>query len=77
MRKAAEELHGLSTFDQRATQSPEESLAQKLFRRGGRNLVLSEMGHVVLLHHRPSGMKRKFSARRSSAATTHSQKSQI
>ena len=28
----------------------EESLGQKLFRRGGRNLVLNEMGQVVLLH---------------------------
>jgi Bacterial regulatory helix-turn-helix protein, lysR family len=57
VRKAAEELHVSQPSISAQLRLLEESFGQKLFRRGGRNLVLNEM--VVLLHHKPSGMKRK------------------
>src|ERR1700757_1568607 len=48
VRKAAEELHVSQPSISAQLRLLEESFGQKLFRRGGRNLVLNEMGQVVL-----------------------------
>ena len=48
MRKAADELHVSQPSISAQIRLLEESFGQKLFRRGGRNLVLNEMGQVVL-----------------------------
>ena len=48
VRKAADELHVSQPSIGAQLRLLEESLGQKLFRRGGRNLVLNEMGQVVL-----------------------------
>ena len=48
VRKAADELHVSQPSISAQLRLLEESLGQKLFRRGGRNLVLNEMGQVVL-----------------------------
>ena len=48
MRKAADELHVSQPSISAQLRLLEESFGQKLFRRGGRNLVLNEMGQVVL-----------------------------
>jgi len=48
VRKAAEELHVSQPSISAQLKLLEESLGDKLFRRAGRNLVLSEKGHLVL-----------------------------
>ena len=48
VRKAAEELHVSQPSISAQLKLLEESLGDKLFRRSGRNLVLSETGHMVL-----------------------------
>ncbi len=48
MRKAAEELHVSQPSISAQLQLLEESLGQKLFRRSGRNLVLTDAGQLVL-----------------------------
>jgi LysR family transcriptional activator of nhaA len=48
VRKAAEELHVSQPSISSQLGLLEESLGEKLFKRSGRNLVLTEMGHVVL-----------------------------
>jgi len=48
VRKAAEELHVSQPSISAQLRLLEESLGQKLFRRGGRNLVLTETGQLVL-----------------------------
>ena len=48
VRKAADELHVSQPSISAQIRLLEESFGQKLFRRGGRNLVLNEMGQVVL-----------------------------
>jgi LysR family transcriptional activator of nhaA len=48
VRKAAEELHVSQPSISAQLRLLEESLAQKLFRRSGRNLVLTETGQLVL-----------------------------
>lgn len=48
VRKAAEELHVSQPSISAQLKLLEESLGDRLFRRSGRNLVLSEMGHLVL-----------------------------
>src|SRR6187401_123672 len=48
VRKAAEELHVSQPSVSAQLRILEESLGQKLFRRSGRNLVLTEAGHLVL-----------------------------
>ena len=47
MRKAADELHVSQPSISAQIRLLEESFGQKLFRRGGRNLVLNEMGQVA------------------------------
>ncbi|HWM24284.1 MAG TPA: LysR family transcriptional regulator [Chthoniobacterales bacterium] len=48
VRKAAEELHVSQPSISAQLGLLEESLGEKLFKRSGRNLVLTEVGHVVL-----------------------------
>jgi LysR family transcriptional regulator, transcriptional activator of nhaA len=48
VRKAADELHVSQPSISAQLRLLEESLGQKLFRRGGRNLVLTETGQLVL-----------------------------
>jgi LysR family transcriptional activator of nhaA len=48
VRRAAEELHVSQPSISAQLRLLEESLGQKLFRRSGRNLVLTEMGQLVL-----------------------------
>lgn len=48
VRKAADELHVSQPSISAQLKLLEESLGDKLFRRSGRNLVLSEKGHLVL-----------------------------
>jgi LysR family transcriptional activator of nhaA len=48
VRKAAEELHVSQPSISAQLKLLEESLGDKLFRRSGRNLVLTEKGHLVL-----------------------------
>ena len=48
VRKAAEDLHVSQPSISAQLRLLEESLGQKLFRRGGRNLVLTETGQLVL-----------------------------
>src|SRR6186713_2747861 len=48
VRKAAEELHVSQPSISAQLRLLEESLGQKLFRRSGRNLVLTEAGQLVL-----------------------------
>jgi LysR family transcriptional activator of nhaA len=48
VRKAAEELHVSQPSISAQLKLLEESLGQKLFRRSGRNLVLTEVGQLVL-----------------------------
>ena len=48
VRKAAEELHVSQPSISAQLRLLEESLGQKLFRRSGRNLVLTETGQLVL-----------------------------
>ena len=48
VRKAAEELHVSQPSISAQLGLLEEALGEKLFKRSGRNLVLSEVGHVVL-----------------------------
>lgn len=48
VRKAAEELHVSQPSISAQLRLLEESLGEKLFRRSGRNLVLTEVGQVVL-----------------------------
>ena len=48
MRKAAEELHVSQPSISAQLRLLEESLGEKLFRRSGRNLVLTETGQLVL-----------------------------
>src|SRR6478752_5692550 len=50
VRKAAEELHVSQPSISAQVQLLEESLGEKLFRRTGRALVLSEMGELVLTY---------------------------
>lgn len=50
VRKAAEEFHVSQSSISAQLRLLEESLDQKLFRRSGRNLVLTEMGQLVLSH---------------------------
>lgn len=50
VRKAAEELHVSQPSISAQLRLLEESLGQKLFKRSGRNLVLSEMGRVVVAY---------------------------
>src|ERR1043165_4004132 len=50
VRKAAEELHVSQPSISAQLKLLEESLGEKLFKRSGRNLVLSEMGHLVLTY---------------------------
>ncbi len=50
MRKAAEELHVSQPSVSAQLRLLEEAVGEKLFRRSGRNLVLTEMGHVVLTY---------------------------
>src|SRR5215212_12231215 len=48
VQRAAEELHVSQPSISAQLKLLEESLGQKLFRRSGRNLVLTEVGHLVL-----------------------------
>src|SRR6188768_515724 len=48
VRKAADELHVSQPSISAQLRLLEESLGEKLFRRSGRNLVLTETGHLVL-----------------------------
>ena len=48
VRKAAEELHVSQPSISAQLRLLEEAVGEKLFRRSGRNLVLTEMGEVVL-----------------------------
>jgi LysR family transcriptional regulator, transcriptional activator of nhaA len=48
VRRAAEELHVSQPSVSAQLRLLEESIGQKLFRRSGRNLVLTEMGYLVL-----------------------------
>ncbi|MHA3771485.1 LysR family transcriptional regulator [Verrucomicrobiota bacterium sgz303538] len=48
VRKAAEELHVSQPSISAQLRLLEESVGEKLFRRSGRNLALTEMGHLVL-----------------------------
>jgi LysR family transcriptional activator of nhaA len=48
VRKAADALHVSQPSISAQLRLLEETLGEKLFRRSGRNLVLTEMGHVVL-----------------------------
>src|SRR5205814_10391663 len=48
VRKAAEELHVSQPSISAQLKLLEESLGQKLFRRSGRNLVLTDVGQLVL-----------------------------
>ena len=48
VRRAAEELHVSQPSISAQLKLLEESLGEKLFRRSGRNLVLTEAGQVVL-----------------------------
>ncbi|RYD79176.1 MAG: LysR family transcriptional regulator, partial [Verrucomicrobiaceae bacterium] len=48
VRKAAEELHVSQPSISAQLRLLEEAVGEKLFRRSGRNLVLTEMGHLVL-----------------------------
>src|SRR5215217_3231542 len=48
VRKAAEELHVSQPSISAQLKLLEEALGEKLFRRGGRNLVLTEAGQVAL-----------------------------
>ena len=48
VRKAAEELHVSQPSISAQLRLLEDALGEKLFRRSGRNLVLTEAGHVVL-----------------------------
>ena len=50
VRKAAEELHVSQPSISAQLGLLEEALGEKLFKRSGRNLVLTEMGHVVLTY---------------------------
>ena len=50
VRKAAEELHVSQPSISAQLRLLEESLGEKLFKRSGRNLVLTEMGHLVLTY---------------------------
>ena len=47
VRKAAEDLHVSQPSVSAQLKLLEEALGEKLFRRGGRNLVLTETGHLV------------------------------
>src|SRR4051812_7161572 len=48
VRKAAEEMHVSQPSISAQLHTLEESLGEKLFQRSGRNLVLTETGHLVL-----------------------------
>src|SRR6476661_5069196 len=48
VRKAADALHVSQPSISAQLRLLEETLGEKLFKRSGRNLVLTEMGHVVL-----------------------------
>ena len=50
VRKAADELHVSQPSISAQLRLLEESLGEKLFKRSGRNLVLTEMGHLVLTY---------------------------
>ena len=50
VRKAAEELHVSQPSISAQLKLLEESLGEKLFKRSGRNLVLTEMGQLVLTY---------------------------
>ena len=50
VRKAAEELHVSQPSISAQLRLLEESLGEKLFKRSGRNLVLTDMGHLVLTY---------------------------
>jgi LysR family transcriptional regulator, transcriptional activator of nhaA len=50
VRKAAEELHVSQPSISAQLGLLEEALGEKLFKRSGRNLVLTEMGHLVLTY---------------------------
>ena len=50
VRKAAEELHVSQPSISAQLSLLEEALGEKLFKRSGRNLVLTEMGHLVLTY---------------------------
>ena len=50
VRKAAEELHVSQPSISAQLRLLEDSLGEKLFKRSGRNLVLTEMGHLVLTY---------------------------
>src|ERR1044071_5900918 len=50
VRKAAQELHVSQPSISAQLKLLEESLGEKLFKRSGRNLVLTEMGHLVLTY---------------------------
>jgi len=50
VRKAAEELHVSQPSISAQLKLLEESLGEKLFKRSGRNLVLTDMGHLVLTY---------------------------
>ena len=50
VRKAAEELHVSQPSISAQLRLLEESLGEKLFKRSGRNLMLTDMGHLVLTY---------------------------
>jgi len=50
VRKAAEELHVSQPSISAQLRLLEDSLGEKLFKRSGRNLVLTEIGHLVLTY---------------------------
>lgn len=50
VRKAAEELHVSQPSISAQLRLLEESLGEKLFKRSGRNLVLTDIGHLVLTY---------------------------
>ena len=50
VRKAAEELHVSQPSISAQLKLLEEALGEKLFKRSGRNLVLTEVGHLVLTY---------------------------
>jgi LysR family transcriptional activator of nhaA len=50
VRKAAEELHVSQPSISAQLKLLEESLGEKLFKRSGRNLVLTDIGHLVLTY---------------------------
>ena len=50
VRKAADELHVSQPSISAQLRLLEDSLGEKLFKRSGRNLVLTEMGHLVLTY---------------------------